>query len=170
MMLFVVLYNYSNIMSGAIEIFASINMLMHETLSCYLSSYIYHHIFIIIYMTIADDPQIYISNLASNNENVNPRIYADSGCPFGIFKLDKSRRVWRYQRGNQNPYIEEEHTIQWPKEKVQIDKQWFIKHTHKANDRVTRTPLKTRGELRCPGRVSVPASLVAPVNWWYIWM
>jgi hypothetical protein len=30
-----------------------------------------------------------------------------------------SRRVWRYQRGNQNPYIEEEQTIQWPKGKVQ---------------------------------------------------
>ena len=45
---------------------------------------IYHHIHV---LTIADDPQIYISNLASNNENVNPRIYADSGCPFGIFKL-----------------------------------------------------------------------------------
>jgi len=29
------------------------------------------------------------------------------------------RRVWRYQRGNQNPYIEEEQTIQWPKEKGQ---------------------------------------------------
>jgi hypothetical protein len=24
------------------------------------------------------------------------------------------RRVWRYQRGNQNPYIEEEQTAQWP--------------------------------------------------------
>jgi hypothetical protein len=24
----------------------------------------------------------------------------------------------RYQRGNQNPYIEEEQTTQWPKEKV----------------------------------------------------
>jgi len=23
------------------------------------------------------------------------------------------RRVWRYQRGNQNPYIEEEQTTQW---------------------------------------------------------
>ena len=33
------------------------------------------------------------------------------------------RRVWRYQRGNQNPYIEEEQTTQWPKEKVQTDKQ-----------------------------------------------
>jgi hypothetical protein len=29
------------------------------------------------------------------------------------------RRVLRYQRGSQNPYIEEEQTTQWPKEKVQ---------------------------------------------------
>jgi len=27
------------------------------------------------------------------------------------------RRVRRYQRCNQNPYIEEEQTTQWPKEK-----------------------------------------------------
>ena len=44
--------------------------------------------------------------------------------------------------GNQNPYIEEEQTTQWPKEKVQKDKQRSTKHTHK-----TRFPLKTRGEL-----------------------
>ena len=45
--------------------------------------------------------------------------------------------------GNQNPYIEEEQTIQWPKEKVQKDKQRSTKHTHETKDRVTRTPLKT---------------------------
>ena len=28
------------------------------------------------------------------------------------------------------------------------------KHTHRTKDRVTRTPLTTGGELRCPGRVS----------------
>ena len=49
-------------------------------------------------------------------------------------------RVWRYQRGNQNPYIEEE-TTHWPKEKGQKDKQRSTKHTHTTKDRVTRTPL-----------------------------
>ena len=34
--------------------------------------------------------------------------------------------VWRYQRGNQNPYIEEEQSTQWPKEKK----------VHKDNDRL----------------------------------
>ena len=29
------------------------------------------------------------------------------------------RRVWRYERGNQNMYIKEEQTTQWPKEKWQ---------------------------------------------------
>ena len=59
-------------------------------------------------------------------------------------------RVWRYQGGNQNSYIEEEQTTQWPKEKVQKDKQWSTKHTHKTKDRLTRTPLKIGG---CSGRV-----------------
>jgi hypothetical protein len=63
------------------------------------------------------------------------------------------RRVWRYQRGNQNPYIEEEQTTQWSKEKVQKDKQRSRKYTHKTKDRVTGTPLKTGSELMCSGRV-----------------
>jgi hypothetical protein len=40
-----------------------------------------------------------------------------------------SRRVWIYQRGNQNPYIEEEQSTQWPREKEQKDKQRSTKHT-----------------------------------------
>jgi hypothetical protein len=49
-------------------------------------------------------------------------------------------------------YIEEQ-TKQWPKEKVQKDTQRSTKHSYKTKDRVTRTPLKTGGELRCIGRV-----------------
>ena len=64
------------------------------------------------------------------------------------------RRVWRYQRGNQNLYIEEEQTTQWPKEKEQKDKLWSTRHTHKTKDRVTWSPLKIGGEHRCSGRVS----------------
>ena len=38
----------------------------------------------------------------------------------------------RYQRGNQNPYIEEGQTTQWPNEKEQKDKQRSTKTiTHK---------------------------------------
>jgi hypothetical protein len=43
-----------------------------------------------------------------------------------------NRRVWRY-------HIEEEQTTQWPKEKVQKDKQRSRKHTYKTKDRVTWT-------------------------------
>ena len=71
----------------------------------------------------------------------------------------------RYQRGNQNPYIEEEQTTQWPKDtngviRIRISKrnrqhngQKYKRKkndpqniTHKTKDRVTRTPLKTGGE------------------------
>ena len=77
------------------------------------------------------------------------------------FKSDTSkslRRAWRYQRGNQNLYIEEEQTTQWPKEKVQKDKQRSTKHTYKTKDRVTRPPLKVGSELMCSGRVSSACS------------
>jgi len=47
------------------------------------------------------------------------------------------RRVWRYQWGNQNPYIEEGQRTQWPKERVQKGKQRSTKHTYKTKDRVT---------------------------------
>jgi hypothetical protein len=57
-----------------------------------------------------------------------------STVPFALLTL---RRVWRYQRGNQNPYIEEEQTTQWPKEKAQKNKQQSTKHTYKTKDQVT---------------------------------
>ena len=59
-------------------------------------------------------------------------------------------------------YIGEEQTTQWPKEKVQKNKQRSTKHTYKAEDQVTRIPLKTGGELRCPGTPgdTLPLNLV----------
>jgi hypothetical protein len=38
------------------------------------------------------------------------------------------------------------------------DKQPFTKHKHEATNRVTRTPLKSGGELGCSGRVSSSCS------------
>ena len=61
-------------------------------------------------------------------------------------------------KGNQNPHIEEEQTTQWPKEKVQMDKQRSTKHTLKTKDRVTRTPPNTGGERRCSGMVGSSCS------------
>ena len=54
----------------------------------------------------------------------------DYYSPRTSFRTD--RRVWRYQRGNQNLYIEEEQTTQWPKEKVQKDKHRSTRHTYKT--------------------------------------
>jgi len=42
------------------------------------------------------------------------------GCVLVVIKEEFGDR---YKRGNQNPYIEEEQTTQWSKEKVQKDKQ-----------------------------------------------
>jgi hypothetical protein len=61
--------------------------------------------------------------------------------------IEVKTRVRRYQRGNLNPYIEEEQNIQWPKEKVQKDEQRSTRHTHKTKDDVTRTTLKTPVEI-----------------------
>jgi hypothetical protein len=55
-------------------------------------------------------------------------------------------RVWRYQRGNQNPTKNRQHNGQM--KKWLQDKQRYTKHAHKTKDRVTWTPLKTGGELR----------------------
>ena len=49
--------------------------------------------------------------------------------------------------------MEEEQTTQLSKEK-----QRSTKHTHKTKARVTRTPLKTVGELSCSGRVGSSCS------------
>jgi len=56
--------------------------------------------------------------------------------------------------GNQNLYVEEEQTTQWPKEKGQLS----TKHTYKTKDRVTRTPLKTcsTSGTRCVTLVTNP--------------
>jgi hypothetical protein len=66
-------------------------------------------------------------------------------------------RVGRYQSGNQNQYIEEEQTTQWPKGKVQKDQQRSTKHTYKMSQydgklryRIPQVPLlTTNGFVRC---------------------
>jgi hypothetical protein len=59
---------------------------------------------------------------------------------------------------NKSPYIEEEQTTQWSKGKGQKDKQRSTTQTHKTRDRVSRSPLKAGGELRCSRRVSSSCS------------
>ena len=43
------------------------------------------------------------------------------------------KQTYNYNKGNKNLYIEEQ-TTQWPKEKIQKDKQRSTKHTHKTKD------------------------------------
>jgi hypothetical protein len=93
-----------------------------------------------------------VVNLCAREEKT---VHVSSKTPAMLLIL--SRRIWRYQRGNQNPYIEEGQRTQWPK-KVQKVKQRSTKHTYKTKDRVTRTPIKTWGELRCSRRVSSSCS------------
>ena len=69
--------------------------------------------------------------------------------------------ISRYQNGEQNSSIEEEQTTQWPTEKMQKDKQRFIKHAHKTKDRVTRTQLRQGVISGVPEGQTVPAPLVA---------
>ena len=66
--------------------------------------------------------------------------YRFSVC-FYEFSITKSLKIPK--GGNQNPYIEEEQTTQWPKDKAQKDKQRSTNHTYKTKNLVTRTPLKT---------------------------
>ena len=75
----------------------------------------------------------------------------------------QSKRVGRYQRGNQNPYIEEEQATQWPKVKVQKDKQRSTKPTYKTKDRVTQTSIKTGVNTGVPQGYAVPAPLATIV-------
>ena len=64
-----------------------------------------------------------------------------------------------------NPYIEEEQTTQWPKEKVQKDKQRSTKHTHKTKDQVTRTPTRKPEVNSC-----APEGFAVPVTSFTIFM
>jgi len=59
---------------------------------------------------------------------------------------------------NQNPKSKKNRQHNGQKKKEQKDKQRSTKHTDKTKDRVTRTPLKTGGELRCSGRVNCSCS------------
>ena len=77
---------------------------------------------------------------------------------FSVFTLLSKKSLKIPKGGNQNPYIKEEQTTQWPKENAQKDKQRSTKHTYKTKYRVTRTPLKIRGELMCSGRVGSSCS------------
>ena len=75
-----------------------------------------------------------------------------------------SRRVWRCQTEVIRickSKKDRQHNGQKKKDKRTNNDLQNI--THKTKDWVTRTPLNTRGKLRCYGGVAVPAPQVAPI-------
>jgi hypothetical protein len=78
-----------------------------------------------------------------------------------VYRRTDNTMAKRQKNRQHNGQKTEEQTTQWPKEKVQKDKQ-----RSKTKDRVTRIPLKTGGELKCSGRVSSSCSTsgTRPVN------
>ena len=65
------------------------------------------------------------------------------------------RIVWRYQRGNQIRISRKNRQSNGQKKN---DKLRSTKLAYKIKDRVTWTSLKTGGELRCSGKVSISCS------------
>jgi hypothetical protein len=69
--------------------------------------------------------------------------------PLQRYLLNMHKRSLKIPKGgNQKPYIEEDQTTQWPKEKVQKDKQRSTKHTYITKDRITRI-LRMLGQDCC---------------------
>jgi hypothetical protein len=89
--------------------------------------------------------------------------YTDTDYPFGIFKLflcifQKVVVKDRYLTIGSTRKTQHMCGSTFPTKLCNVHQQRSTKHTHKTKDRVTRTPLKTRGELRCSGRVSSSCS------------
>ena len=92
---------------------------------------------------------------------VNCRYYGRPVYHKKSLKIPKGQSESVYRRRTDNTML---------KEKIQKNKQISTKHTYKTKDRVTRTPLKTGGELRCSGRVgsSCSTSDIRRVNLVYV--
>ena len=71
---------------------------------------------------------------------------------------EEGQTTQRPKEGQTTQWPKEGQTTQWPKEKGRMDKQWSTKHTHKAKDRGTRSPLITGDGPRCSGWVSSSSS------------
>jgi hypothetical protein len=67
----------------------------------------------------------------------------------GTNKNGQIQRKWQHRVQKKKKYkAKTQHNMQWPKEKVQKDKQRSTKH-YTYKDRVTRTPLNIGSERRC---------------------
>jgi hypothetical protein len=81
---------------------------------------------------------------------------------YNRWKIEKNILFLIPQEGYSESEIEWQ-TTQWSKEKGQNNRQISTKHTHKAKDQVTRTPLKNGMNSGAPEGHAVPATLVVPV-------
>ena len=75
-----------------------------------------------------------------------------------------TKRAWRYQRGNHNPYIEEEQTTQCPKQKVQMTNNDLQNINIKLKIEYNEPHQKPGVNSGAPQGLSVPAPLVAPIE------
>ena len=89
---------------------------------------------------------------------VNNLWYCNSVFAMKSLKIPKGQSESVYRRRTDNTMAK------------RISTKGSTKHTYKANDRATRTPLKTRGELMCSGNVgsSCSTSGTDRVNLWEI--
>ena len=71
---------------------------------------------------------------------------------YGLEEFEDTKGANRIRKSKKN----RQHNGQ--SKNVHKDKQRSTKHTYKTKDRVTQTPLKTGGELRCSIRVSSSCS------------
>ena len=88
--------------------------------------------------------------------------YKDTSVPLSLL-LISTYNVWKYQRYNQKPNIEEGQTIQCRKQKGQMTNNDIQNTTHKTKDWATRIPLKTGVNSGAPEGSAVSTPLVVPV-------
>ena len=96
-----------------------------------------------------------------------------------LWSVSEGRRIWRYQRGNQNPYIEKHQTTQWLKEKVQTDKchQWdpFISYLPLQRSQQKYKKILLRGNIyylnvKCASIVRTGRQITKfnPASFWWL--
>ena len=70
-----------------------------------------------------------------------------------LFHKSCLRKIWGYQRGNQNPQFKERQTTQWSKEKDKRTNNDLQNITRKTKDLSSTNTTKNGDELRCSGKV-----------------
>jgi hypothetical protein len=101
-------------------------------------------------------PNFIVFSLTRTRPRTHDLPHSSRICWCGLLK-----RVWRYKGVNRIRKSKQNRQHNGQKKK---DKQQSTKHTNKTKDRITQTPLKTGGELRCSGRVSNSCSTSSTIH------